>query len=61
MNGKRDRAPLVLMSARGLRRHEVVTLRVEDLQREEHWVIVDLVGRRVIFAPFPCLTGYMLS
>src|SRR5579859_4205056 len=46
MKGKRDRAMLALMVACGLRRHEVVSLRAEDLQqREEHWAIVDLVGK----------------
>ncbi|HEV2323312.1 MAG TPA: site-specific integrase, partial [Terracidiphilus sp.] len=46
MRGKRDRALLAVMLACGLRRHEAVTLRTEDLQqREEHWAIVDLVGK----------------
>src|SRR5690349_24747210 len=39
--GKRDRPMLSLLLACGLRRHEVVGLRVDDLQREEHWAIVD--------------------
>jgi integrase len=44
--GKRDRAILCLLLACGLRRHEVVGLRVDDLQRrEEHWAIVDMVGK----------------
>jgi site-specific recombinase XerD len=46
LEGKRDRAMLCLLLACGLRRHEVVALRVDDLQRrEEHWAIVDLVGK----------------
>ena len=46
MKGKRDRALLALLLACGLRRHEAVNLRVEHLQqREEHWAIVDLVGK----------------
>jgi site-specific recombinase XerD len=46
MRGKRDRALLALMLACGLRRHEAAMLRAEDLQqREEHWAIVDLVGK----------------
>jgi integrase len=46
IKGKRDRALLALLLACGLRRHEAVNLRVEHLQqREEHWVIVDLVGK----------------
>src|SRR5260370_28071040 len=43
---KRDRALLALLLACGLRRHEAVGLRTDDLQqREEHWAIVDLVGK----------------
>jgi site-specific recombinase XerD len=44
--GKRDRAMLCLLLACGLRRHEIVGLRVDHLQRrEEHWAIVDMVGK----------------
>ena len=44
--GKRDRAMLCLLLACGLRRHEVVGLKVDDLERrEEHWAIVDMVGK----------------
>ena len=44
--GKRNRAMLCLLLACGLRRHEVVGPRVDDLQRrEEHWAIVDMVGK----------------
>jgi len=43
---KRDRALLALLLARGLRRHEAVALTFDHLQqREEHWAIVDLVGK----------------
>ena len=46
LKGKRDRALLALLLACGLRRHEAVNLRLDDLQqREEHWAIVDLVGK----------------
>jgi len=46
MKGKRDRALLALLLACGLRRHEAANLKVKDLQqREEHWAIVDLVGK----------------
>jgi site-specific recombinase XerD len=46
LKGKRNRASLALLLACGLRRHEAVSLRLDDLQqREEHWAIVDLVGK----------------
>jgi site-specific recombinase XerD len=44
--GKRDRAILAILLGCGLRRSELVHLRVEHLQRrEEHWAVVDLVGQ----------------
>ena len=47
LKGKHDRALLALLLACGLRRHEAVALRLDHLQqREEHWAIVDLVGKR---------------
>src|SRR5438477_1406570 len=43
---KRDRALLALLLACRLRRHEAVALKLEHLQqRQEHWRIVDLVGK----------------
>src|ERR1700687_2093491 len=46
LKGKRDRALLALLLACGLRRHEAVSLRIDDLQqREEPWAIVDLLGK----------------
>ena len=37
---------LALLLACGLRRHEAVMLTLEHLQqREEHWAIVDLIGK----------------
>jgi integrase len=46
LKGKRDRALLALLLACRLRRQEAVTLTFDHLQlREEHWAIVDLVGK----------------
>ena len=53
---KRDRALLGLLLACGFRRHEAVALRLDHLlQREEHWAIVDLVGkgRHIRTVPVP--------
>jgi site-specific recombinase XerD len=44
--GKRDRAILSLLIGCGLRRAELVGLKVEDVQvREDHWVVADLIGK----------------
>jgi len=49
---KRDPAILALLIGCGLRRAEVVGLKMEDLQiREEHCVIADLVGKAQHIAP----------
>jgi site-specific recombinase XerD len=46
LKGQRDRAILAVMLACGLRRSEVADLTVQHLQqREEHWVIADLIGK----------------
>ena len=46
LKGRRDRAILALMLGCGLRRGEVAGLKVDHLQqREEHWVIADLIGK----------------
>jgi len=54
--GKRDGAMLGLLLGCGLRRSEVVALRLEQMQlRQAQWVIVDLIGkgRRVRTVPVP--------
>jgi len=44
---RRDHAMLALLIGCGLRRGELLGLRLESLQRrEEHWVIADLVGQQ---------------
>ena len=46
MKGERDRAILAVLLGCGLRRKELIDLTVDHLQRrEEHWAIVDLVGK----------------
>ena len=46
LRAKRDYATLAILLGCGLRRAELTALRVEDIQqREEHWVIADLVGK----------------
>src|SRR5450759_2967699 len=56
LRGWRDGAMLGLLLGCGLRRAEVVGLRLDQLQsREGHWVIVDLVGKggRLRTVPVP--------
>jgi len=56
LRGRRDGAMLGLLLGCGLRRSEVVGLKLDQLQRREgHWVIVDLVGKggRLRTVPVP--------
>jgi site-specific recombinase XerD len=57
LKGKRDRAILAVLLGCGLRRRELTELTVEHLQlREDHWAILDLVGKaghvRTVPVPF---------
>ena len=46
LRGNRDAAMLGLLIGCGLRRSELVELNVDQIQqREEHWVILDLIGK----------------
>jgi site-specific recombinase XerD len=46
VRGKRDRAMLAVLLGWGLRRCELVHLNVDHFQqREDHWAIVDLIGK----------------
>ena len=56
LQGRRDGAMLGLLLGCGLRRSEVVGLKLDQLQlRESHWVIIDLVGKggRIRTVPVP--------
>src|SRR5260370_12106451 len=56
VKGKRDRAILCLLLGCGLRRGEAASLEVNSIQqRDDHWAIVDLVGkgRHVRTVPVP--------
>jgi integrase len=46
LKGKRDRAILAVLLGCGLRRRELTELTTEHFQlREDHWAIVDLIGK----------------
>ena len=46
LRATRNRAVLAMLIGCGLRRAEVVTVAMEDFElREDHWVLVDLIGK----------------
>ena len=46
LKGKRDRVVLAILLGCGLHRAEGAKLQIRDTQqREEHWAVVDLVGK----------------
>src|SRR4030095_11383248 len=46
VRGKRDRAILSILLGGGLRRRELAELTFDHLQqREDHWAVVDLIGK----------------
>jgi len=46
VKGKRDRAMLAVLLGCGLRRSELINLELDHIQRrEDHWAIIDLVGK----------------
>ena len=56
LRAKRDYAMLAMLLGCGLRRSELVRLEADEIQtRQDHWAIVDLVGkgRRVRTVPIP--------
>jgi integrase len=62
LRGKRDYTTLAILLGCGLRRAELTALRVEDIQqREEHWVIADLMARAAKSARFLFQTGLKLE
>jgi site-specific recombinase XerD len=58
LKGKRDRAILAILLGCGLRRRELADLTISHLQRrEEHWAIVDLIGKGGHVRTVPFLIG----
>jgi hypothetical protein len=58
LKGKRDRAVLATLLGCGLRRRELAELTFDYLQkREDHWAIVDLVGKAGHVRTVPVRTG----
>jgi site-specific recombinase XerD len=64
LRGRRDAAMIGLLLGCGLRRSETVNLRLDQLQtRQNHWVIVDMVGKggRLRTVPVPVWCRYLID
>ena len=64
LKGKRDRAMLAILLGCGLRRKELIDLTFDHIQRrEDHWAIVDLVGKaaHVRTVPMPAWVKEILN
>ena len=63
LRGKRDYAMIAMLIGCGLRRGELLGLRVDSIRsREEHWVIADLLGKagHIRTVPIPSWTIHRL-
>lgn len=64
LKGKRDRAMMAVLLGCGRRRREIAELRFDHLQRrEDHWAIVDLVGKggHIRTVPVPDWVKHLLD
>jgi site-specific recombinase XerD len=64
LKGKRDRAILAVLLGCGLRRRELTELTIQHFQRrEDHWAIVDLIGKggHVRTVPVPAWVKEMID
>ena len=58
LRSNRDLAMIAILLGCGLRRAELASLRMEDVQiRQGHWAIVDLVGKGVLSVPLDAVDG----
>ena len=58
VRSKRDYAMLAILLGCGLRRSELVDLEIDEVQtRQDHWAIVDLIGKGGHIRTVPTLVG----